>query len=73
MMAGNVTRTTSRLADGRELLYFDDEPGTDRGTVASAATASKQRDCRYENPPPPPSPCPRNAVRLRWLPLSTRR
>ena len=29
-MAGNVTRTASRLADGRELLYFDDEPGTDR-------------------------------------------
>ena len=26
-----------------------------RGTVASSATASKQRDCRYENPPP--SPC----------------
>jgi hypothetical protein len=41
-----------------------------KGTVASAATASKQRDCRYENPPP--SPCSRYAVRLCRLPLPTR-
>jgi aspartyl-tRNA(Asn)/glutamyl-tRNA(Gln) amidotransferase subunit A len=37
------------------------------GTVASAATESWQRDCRYENPPP--SPCSRYAVRLCRLPL----
>jgi hypothetical protein len=40
-----------------------------RSTVASAATASWQRDCRYENPPP--SPCSRCAVRLCRLPLPT--
>jgi hypothetical protein len=39
------------------------------GTVASAATASWQRDCWYENPPP--SPC-RYAIRLCRLPLPTR-
>ena len=38
------------------------------GTVASAAIASWQRDCWYENPPP--SPC-RYAVRLCRLPLPT--
>ena len=47
-MAGNVTRTASRLADGRELLYFDDEPGTDRSQpdrrdIAAARTASEIR------------------------------
>src|SRR4029450_859786 len=41
------------------------------GTVASAATASKRRDCRHENPPP--SPCSRYAVCLPRLPLPTRR
>jgi IS6 family transposase len=39
----------------------DADPGA-VGTVASAATASWQRDCRYENPPP--SPCSRYAVRF---------
>ena len=48
MMAGKVTRTTSRLADGRELLYFDDEPGADRSQpdrrdIAAARTASEIR------------------------------
>jgi UDPglucose--hexose-1-phosphate uridylyltransferase len=48
MMAGDVTRTTSRLADGRELLYFDDEPGADRSqpdrrAIAAARTASEIR------------------------------
>jgi hypothetical protein len=47
-MAGNVTRTTSRLADGRELLYLDDEPGADRSQpdrrdIAAARTASEIR------------------------------
>jgi IS6 family transposase len=36
-----------------------------RGTVASAATGSKQRDCCHEKPPPP-SRCSSPAVRLRW-------
>jgi transposase-like protein len=39
--------------------------GSLEGTAASAAIASWQRDCRYENPPP--SPC-RYAVRLCRLP-----
>jgi hypothetical protein len=48
MMAGKVTRTTSRLADGRELLYFDDEPGanrsqSDRRDIAAARTTSEIR------------------------------
>jgi UDPglucose--hexose-1-phosphate uridylyltransferase len=29
-MAASVTRTAIRLADGRELIYFDDSPGIDR-------------------------------------------
>jgi UDPglucose--hexose-1-phosphate uridylyltransferase len=29
-MAPSVTRTAIRLADGRELIYFDDKPGIDR-------------------------------------------
>jgi hypothetical protein len=37
------------------------------GTVASLATASKQRDCRYETPPPSPSSS--SAICLRRLPL----
>jgi transposase-like protein len=41
---------------------------TSVGTVASAATASWQRDCPHENPP---SPCSRYAVRLCRLPLPT--
>jgi hypothetical protein len=49
----------------------DARAATQVGTVASAATASKQRDCRYENPPP--SPCSRYAVCLRRLPLPARR
>ena len=48
MMAGNVTRTTSRLADGREMIYFDDEPSADRSQpdrrdIAEALTASEIR------------------------------
>jgi hypothetical protein len=31
------------------------------GTVASAATASEQRDCQYENSPPRPAPATRSA------------
>jgi UDPglucose--hexose-1-phosphate uridylyltransferase len=47
-MAGNVTRTTSRLADGRELIYFDEKPGVDRSQpdrrdIAAARTASEIR------------------------------
>ena len=44
--------------------------GLMRGHVASAATASEQRDCRYENSPP--SSCTHYTVRLRRLPLPTR-
>jgi UDPglucose--hexose-1-phosphate uridylyltransferase len=48
MMAGNVNRTASRLADGGELIYFDDEPGADRSQldrrdIAAARTASEIR------------------------------
>ena len=47
-MAGNVTRTASRLADGRELLYFDEKPGVDhsqpdRRDIAATRTASEIR------------------------------
>jgi conjugative relaxase-like TrwC/TraI family protein len=44
---------------------------TGEGTVASAATAPKQRDCRHENPLP--SPGSRYAVCVRRLPLPARR
>ena len=48
MMAGSVTRTVSRLADGRELLYFDETPGIDRSQpdrrdIPAARTASEIR------------------------------
>jgi UDPglucose--hexose-1-phosphate uridylyltransferase len=48
MMAGSVTRTVSRLADGRELIYFDETPGIDRSLpdrrdIAEARTASEIR------------------------------
>jgi UDPglucose--hexose-1-phosphate uridylyltransferase len=48
MMVGNVNRTASRLADGRKLIYFDDEPGADRSQldrrdIAAAQTASEIR------------------------------
>ena len=29
-MAAGLTRTAIRLADGRELIYFDEKPGIDR-------------------------------------------
>ncbi|HEV8652161.1 MAG TPA: galactose-1-phosphate uridylyltransferase [Actinomycetes bacterium] len=47
-MAANVTKTAIRLADGRELLYFDDKPGIDRSqpdrrNLAATRTASEIR------------------------------
>ena len=41
------------------------------GAVAFAMTAFDQQDCPHENPPP--SRCSRSAIRLRGLPLPTRR
>jgi UDPglucose--hexose-1-phosphate uridylyltransferase len=32
-MPGPAHRTSTRLADGRELIYFDDGPGKDRGAT----------------------------------------
>jgi UDPglucose--hexose-1-phosphate uridylyltransferase len=29
-MTASVTKTVNRLADGRELFYFDEHPGIDR-------------------------------------------
>src|SRR5919201_2544826 len=47
-MAARVTRTSTRLADGRELLYFDERPGRDRSVadrrdLAATRTASEIR------------------------------
>jgi UDPglucose--hexose-1-phosphate uridylyltransferase len=47
-MEGSVTRTASRLADGREVIYFDDRPGIDRTQpdrreIAADGTASEIR------------------------------
>jgi len=47
-MMARVTRTAIRLADGRELLYFDEKPGIDRSRpdrwdLAATRTASEIR------------------------------
>jgi UDPglucose--hexose-1-phosphate uridylyltransferase len=47
-MTASVTKTVNRLADGRELFYFDEHPGIDRSQpdrrdIAAARTASEIR------------------------------
>src|SRR5918911_786675 len=47
-MAADVTKTPIRLADGRELIYFDEKPGQDRSQpdrrdLAATRTVSEIR------------------------------
>jgi UDPglucose--hexose-1-phosphate uridylyltransferase len=47
-----VTRTAIRLADGRELLYYDEEPGIDRSRPdrRELAPTATESEIRYDVP-----------------------
>jgi UDPglucose--hexose-1-phosphate uridylyltransferase len=42
-MAPDVWKTTARLADGREIIYFDESPGSGRADVADARELPPRR------------------------------
>jgi UDPglucose--hexose-1-phosphate uridylyltransferase len=53
-----IWKTSTRLADGREIVYFDEEPGLDRALA---------RDTRPLPPRPPGPPGPaRASAGTRW-------
>jgi UDPglucose--hexose-1-phosphate uridylyltransferase len=60
---GGVWKTTGRLADGREIIYFDEAPGLDR---------AQARDTRPlpPRPPAPPGPVGVPDQGIRWDPLA---
>jgi UDPglucose--hexose-1-phosphate uridylyltransferase len=58
-----MNRTVTALADGRELIYYDDRPGRDRST----------RDERPLPPPPPASELRYDPVADEWVAIAAHR
>src|SRR5215472_16663048 len=70
--AAEVWRSCGRLADGREIIYFDESPGLDRAefldgrAVSATATSAAGRDDRPDNAGHDPAG---RGTELRWDPL----
>jgi UDPglucose--hexose-1-phosphate uridylyltransferase len=58
-----VWKSSTRLADGREIIYFDEAPGLGRDKVPDTRPLPPQ-------PPPPPPPAGSPDQGIRWDPLA---